>query len=226
MQVIVVRAAASRVLILWLLGLPPVIYLVFVAWLELGLPFPTLWAINWTEGLPNGMRIATWPAIPTFFYFDDFSGEFIYPLDAPFRRFVAPLVLIGILAGLGTGLARGRLGPIAPFLASGGVILAYGAFLLFDGWSNLAACGYQFHQQGVLCYEPASYLRNLGVHDHGHGARAFLTTIEVLGVTTVLVCMSIWAGVGALRIAKAKTARITSLRRVIPEAESPADLTG
>lgn len=190
------RVGHWRAIGLWLIGLPPLIYLLAAAWLELDLPYPKVWGTYWTEGYPNGSRQYPWPGVPTFFTFDGYSKDLVYPLDASFRKLMAPLTLISLLAGPAAGLLRPSLRSMALLGTSGLVVLAYLAFLTWNGWSNVADCGYQ------LCYRPGKLLQELGVHNWGHGARSFLITVEVMGIIALFVILGIWSGVATTKLGR------------------------
>jgi hypothetical protein len=188
----------------WLFGLMPIIYLLLAAWVLLDLPFPRLWGINWDDQFSIGSKEYFWPGIPTFFTLDSYDNDLIYPLDGSFRNLMASCVFIGLISGAAFGLIRTKFGRLLPYIATSLVLLASGAFLVWELGSDIVGCSFS------ACYEPSDFLRTLGAHNLAHGSRSFLTAIEAIGIIAIFTCMSIWSGVGAAKILSSVRAPIGS----------------
>ena len=172
-----------------LLGLPAILYLILAAWIELGLPFPI-----------EQIRI------PQITRFDGYDDNIIF-FHESFRQITAPVALVAILAALSIGLTR-AVSFLRPFILSSLVIIAYLAFMGWDGYVSNPDCRFGFGSSPIVefgqvvgssggCYEPTGYLEDLGVHTDEHSSlQAFSMTAEAIAIIALLAISSLWAGFG------------------------------
>lgn len=145
------------------LGLPAIVYVALAAWTELGFPFPrTAIQLYELEGESSALAL----------------------LDAPFRHFVTPLVLVALVAGMGIGVARTRVRRV-PLIATRLVLLGYVAFLVFE-----------------FAYEPPGYVKWLASPggDPAGALEDLWLDVQVLWIAALMVTLSIWAGVGVAEL--------------------------
>ena len=208
-SVTALRPRNVRTGVFWLFGLMPAIYLLLAAWTLLDLPFPKLWGIHWVDGFSNASREYHWPGIPTFFTFDGYRNDLVYPLDGSFRNLMASCLLLGLIGGAAIGLVQTKLGLLLPVVATLLVLLAAGAFLAWELGSDISSCGFG------SCYLPSDFLRGLGIHELSHGIRSFVTAIEAIGIITLFTCLSIWSGVGATKLLRANRVPLGISRSIV-----------
>ena len=191
------RFRNAKTIVFWLFLMIPIVYLLLAVWVLLELPFPKQWGIHWEGEFSNATKEYYWPGVATFFTFDNYKNDLVYPLDGSFRNLMASCIFIGFTAGLAIGQMQTSLSRSLQTLATLLVVFASGAFLAWELGSDIVGCGFS------ACYIPSDFIRGLGVHNLAHGTRSFLTAIEVIGIIATFTCMSVWSGAGTAKIIRA-----------------------
>ena len=184
------------------LGLPAAVYLVLAAWTEVDLSFPRM-AIQLYE---VGGESATFDI--------GRKSTTLALLGERFRHFVTPLALVALIAGVGIGFARGSVRR-APILASALVVLAYLGFLVFEVAWGASQCPYSLLGDTYgQCYNPPGLVERLATPGGESGdIEEFSLDVQVLWLSTVIVVLSIWAGVGVTEVCRGEWIRLPRLGR-------------